>query len=600
MRRVLVWVLLLWVVACRQAQPPAPPPAPLTTGDEAAAGVEDPRLATLLFDHWETVLRLEPVFATALGDHRYDDQLADRSPAGLAAAQQQMVALRDRARAIPFAELPRADQITLGLFLEELEASLGRDVCRFEQWNLSPRGNPFADHAELVELHPVKTEADGQKLLARYRLVPREVEAALANLQLGVAAGLYGNAESVRRTLAMLDGELQKPVKDWAYATPIQTGHGWSPDAEEKFKAELLRILEEELKPAFTRYRNFVKEQIAPKARPAEKSGVGALPIGAECYRASIRVYTNLSRSPEELHRLGLQEIERINGEMRILGKKLFGTDDLAAIVTKLRSDPSLRFQNAAELEVAAESALIAAKAAIPQAFGVLPKADCVIARIPDHEAPFTSIAYYRQPIPDGSKPGEFFVNTYQANTRPRFEMEALAFHESIPGHHLQIAIAQELPAIPAFRKHLGTTAFVEGWALYTERLADELGLYTSDLSRMGMLSFDAWRASRLVVDTGLHALGWSRSQAHAFMRDHTALAENNIDNEVDRYLVWPGQALAYKTGQLEIWRLRREAERNLGKNFDLKGFHDAVLTGGAVTMSVLAQQVEDWVQSRN
>ncbi|MBK6690214.1 MAG: DUF885 domain-containing protein [Deltaproteobacteria bacterium] len=599
MRRI-VWVLSLGAVACRQAVPPDPPPSPANLGDQAAAGVEDPRLGALLIDHWEWVLRQEPVFATSLGDHRYDDQLADRSPAGLAAAQQAMVALRDRARAIPFGELSRPDQVTLGLFIEELEASLGREVCRFEQWNLSPRGNPFADHAELVELHPVKTEADGQKLLARYRLVPREVEAALAHLQLGVAAGLYGNAESVRRTLAMLDGELQKPVSEWAYATPVQKSHGWSPEAEAKFKAELLQILEVELKPAFTRYRNFVAEQISPKARPADKSGVGVLPIGAECYRATVRIYTNLSRSPEELHRLGLQEIERINGEMRILGKKLFGTDDLAAIVSKLRSDPSLRFQNAAELEVAAESALIAAKAAIPQAFGVLPKADCVIARIPDHEAPFTSIAYYRQPIPDGSKPGEFFVNTYQAETRPRFEMEALAFHESIPGHHLQIAIAQELPAIPAFRKHLGTTAFVEGWALYTERLADELGLYTSDLSRMGMLSFDAWRASRLVVDTGLHALGWSRSQAQAFMRDHTALAENNIDNEVDRYLVWPGQALAYKTGQLEIWRLRREAERSLGKNFDLRGFHDAVLTGGAVTMSVLAQQVEDWVQSRN
>jgi uncharacterized protein (DUF885 family) len=218
------------------------------------------------------------------------------------------------------------------------------------------------------------------------------------------------------------------------------------------------------------------------------------------------------------------------------------------------------------------------------------------MARIPPYEAPFSTIAYYRPPHYDGSKPGEYFINTYQPETRPRYELEALTWHESIPGHHLQIAIAQELGELPMYRKLYGSTAFVEGWALYTERLADEMGLYTGDLDRLGMLSYDAWRASRLVVDTGLHAMGWTRAQAEAFMLAHTALTPANIGNEVDRYIAWPGQALAYKFGQLEIFALRRQAEAALGPRFSLPGFHDVVLAGGGVTLPVLRLRVEAWI----
>jgi uncharacterized protein (DUF885 family) len=219
-----------------------------------------------------------------------------------------------------------------------------------------------------------------------------------------------------------------------------------------------------------------------------------------------------------------------------------------------------------------------------------------VVKRIEPYEEKDSTIAYYRQPATDGSRPGTYYVNTYAPETRPRYEAEALAFHESVPGHHVQIAIAQELPGLPEFRRHLGVTAFVEGWALYTERLADEMGLYSSDVDRLGMLSFDAWRASRLVVDTGLHAKGWSRAQAIAFLRDNTALADNNVDNEVDRYIGWPGQALAYKLGQLEIQRLRADAQRRLGARFDVAAFHDALLANGAVSLKVLAGELDRWV----
>jgi uncharacterized protein (DUF885 family) len=212
------------------------------------------------------------------------------------------------------------------------------------------------------------------------------------------------------------------------------------------------------------------------------------------------------------------------------------------------------------------------------------------------HEAPYSTIAYYRQPAKDGSRPGEYMINTYLPETRPRYEAEALAFHEAVPGHHLQIAIAQELKGIPEFRKHEGVTSYVEGWALYTERLADEMGLYSSDIDRIGMLSYDAWRACRLVVDTGLHAKGWSRQQAIDYMFENSVLAKNNIENEVDRYITWPGQALAYKVGQLEILKLREEAKQKLGDKFDIRAFHDVVLRNGAVALPVLRQQVEAYI----
>ncbi len=243
----------------------------------------------------------------------------------------------------------------------------------------------------------------------------------------------------------------------------------------------------------------------------------------------------------------------------------------------------------------AATTALDGARNAMSGYFGRVPKADCVVKPIPDYQAPYSTIAYYRHPTPDGSRSGEYFVNTYAPETRPRHEAEVLAFHESIPGHHLQIAIAQELSQLPAFRRHMGMTAFVEGWALYTERLADEMGLYSSDLDRLGMLSFDAWRAARLVVDTGLHAMGWTRSQTRDFLEANTPAALNNIDNEVDRYLNWPGQALAYKTGQFEILALRAEAEEVLGEAFDLAAFHDVVLEAGAVTLPILRKRVKAW-----
>jgi uncharacterized protein (DUF885 family) len=275
----------------------------------------------------------------------------------------------------------------------------------------------------------------------------------------------------------------------------------------------------------------------------------------------------------------------------------VLGVHGLEATLAALQADPALRFANADEVLATARGTLARAQAAVPAWFGRLPMAACDVVPIPAESAPHQTLAYYAWPALDGSRPGRFHINLHAPETRARYEAEALAFHEAVPGHHLQLAIAQELQDVPTFQRVLGSNAFAEGWALYTESLADEMGLYSSDMDRFGILSFDAWRACRLVVDTGIHGLGWTRDQAIAFMREHTALDDGNIANEVDRYIAWPGQALAYKLGQLEIMRLRARAAAALGERFDIRAFHDAVLEHGAVGLTTLAGNIEAWIE---
>lgn len=590
---------LTLALGCAAGQNGDTPTPPTATGAEdiARAGVEDDALGALLSEHWAYLMKTNPVWATRLGDHRYDDRLGDGSEAAIDADRKATRAFLARAKAVPTEGLSQADATTLELFTSMLEKNAALDVCQFETWALSPRSNPVTNYNELAKAHAIKSNEDANNLLKRYGQAATQIDHTTANLARGAKAGVYANAESVRRVQAMVKDQLAKPVKDWP-PMKIETDYAWGDGEEEKFTTALQKLLENEIRPAFERYGKLLETEIAPNARSPEQTGLGALPFGKDCYQARIAYYTGLPLSAKDIHETGKSEILRINGEMKKLGKKLFGTDALPEILEKLRTDPANFFETSEQIVDKAETALANARAAIPKYFGVLPKADCVVAKIPDYEAPFTTVAYYQQPVPDGSKPGEYYVNLYKPETRTRYEMEALSFHEAIPGHHLQIAIAQELPAMPAFRRHLGLTAFVEGWALYTEQLADEMGLYSGDLDRMGMLSYEAWRASRLVVDTGIHAMGWSRERAKQYMLEHTALAANNIDNEVDRYIVWPGQAVAYKTGQMEIWRLRREAETALGDKFDIKGFHDAVLTGGAVSLPVLKKRVHRWADS--
>ena len=472
--------------------------------------------------------------------------------------------------------------------------------CHLEDWVVDPRDGPQVSYQDLAALQPVKTPADRQALVARWRAMPGTIDQITDNLLMGLAAGKVSARSEVERVARQLDELLARPDGDWPLNAPpgrVPAGT-WRAGERERFQAEVARAIGEGIRPAFARLRTTVRDRILPRARGDNAVGINNVPGGAACYTALARVHTSLLIDPAVVHQLGLDELKRIRREMEALGPAALGTSDFATIQRRLRGeprDPSMFFSSREQIEATAQQALQRASAAMPRFVHRLPRTPCVVKRIESHEEKDAPVAYYRPPAVDGSRSGGYYVNTYDPGSRPRFESEALAFHEAVPGHHVQIALAQEMTGVPEFRKHLGVTAFVEGWGLYAEGLADELGLYSAPLTRMGRLSLEAWRAARLVADTGLHALGWSRAQTVDFFLKNTTTAPNNIETEVDRYIGWPGQALAYKLGELEIRKLRTTAHDRMGSAFDLAAFHDVVLGNGAVTFSVLRDQVDRW-----
>ncbi|HEV8594327.1 MAG TPA: DUF885 domain-containing protein [Thermoplasmata archaeon] len=555
------------------------------------------RLAALAANYWEAQLENQPVFATQLGDRRYDDRLADHRPEALARIEGQYREFLGRVQGIPEAELQDADRVTRTAFLVDLEGEVDHLQCHLEQWRVDPLSGPQVGYMNIESFQPVRTAAEARAMAARWRAMGDALDVHVANLRRGLAVGKVAVRAGVEKVIDELRDLAAKPDGEWALLRPLQVPHeDWREEERDEFRDALAGAVRDRVRPAFLRYQEFLERDVLPASRSEGQPGIMHILGGREDYARLIRVYTSLDLSPEAIHETGMKEVARINGEMERLGAKVFGISDRRATLEKLRTDPELYFTTRDEVAAKAESALKRAKAAIPKWFGRLPKADCEVVRMGEHEEKHSTIAYYRQPAADGSRPGRYYINTYAPETRPRYEAEALAYHEAIPGHHLQLAIMQELSDLPAFRRHGGVTAFVEGWSLYTERLSDEMGLYSSDLDRIGMLSYEAWRACRLVVDTGMHALGWTREQAIDFMVDNTALAKNNIVNEVDRYIAWPGQALAYKTGQLEILALRDRARGRLGDAFDIQTFHDAVLENGAVPLEVLRESIARYV----
>jgi uncharacterized protein (DUF885 family) len=364
------------------------------------------------------------------------------------------------------------------------------------------------------------------------------------------------------------------------------------------FVAARDRVIDEVVRPAVVRYRDVLATEVLPHGRPADRPGLCYLPGGDEIYAGQVRVHTTTERTPEELHRTGLEQVARLAEEYVTLGSRVFGTGDLGEIFQRLRSDPALRWSSAEELLASARTAISRAEAVAPQWFGKLPSQSCVVEAVPADEAPGAVGAYYMQPALDGSRPGTYFANTHRAEERSRYTSEATAFHEGVPGHHFQITIAQELTGLPMLRRRANFNAYIEGWGLYSERLADEMGLYSNDVTRLGMLALDSMRACRLVVDTGLHAKGWSHRQVVDYIEANSVLPMVEIVQETDRYIASPGQALGYMVGRLEIQRIRAEAERTAGARFDIREFHDVVLGNGPLPLTVLDDVVRDWVAS--
>ena len=438
----------------------------------------------------------------------------------------------------------------------------------------------------LVTIQPVGTAEARQDALARWSALPKYLDTEIANLREGVRLKYTAPRSNVRIVISQVDALIDGAASDSPFMSPATR------DKDPAFGSAYGAMYKEQLVPAFRRYRDFLEKEYLPAAR--EDIAVAANPDGLACYAASVRAFSSIPVAPRSVHEIGLQQIDMLMSEMSAIGERTFHTKNVPALMQALRTDKQYLFKNRADLIAYSEAALARAKAAVPNWFGLLPKADVVVQPYPRYREKNASNEY-NAPAEDGSRPGLFYINAYQAEQKPRSPAESTAFHETIPGHHLQIAIALERKDIHPLGRYLGNSGFTEGWGLYAERLADEMGLYSSDLDRLGMLSSQAFRAARLVVDSGIHTMGWTRQQSIDYMLAHTAEASEDIAAEVDRYIIWPGQATAYMLGMLEIRRAREGAQQAMGQQFDMKAFHDRVLEDGAVPISFLEGKIRSW-----
>jgi len=555
-------------------------------------------LADLAARYWDAHLAFHPTLATYLGDRRFDDRLDDRSDAAMDAQRARLAAFTAEADAIDAEALEGEDRITRSALIAQLRVDLAFLDADLGAWSLDPLGGPHIAVLSMEALQPAETPAQARTMVARWNAMGPWLDAHGDGLRSNAAAGRIGVHAAIVKVIDQVESSLGLDDEDLPLLAPLKVDHAdWTAPERDAFDRDLRAAVRDVVRPAMERYLDTLRDDILPIARSNDRPGISHVPGGRDAYTRLIEAHTSLPLTAEAIHAIGLEEVARIDHETAVLGERVLGMADLATIRERLRTDPAMHFATRDEVREMAETSLARARAAIPEWFGILPVADCVVVVMPGHEERHSTIAYYRQPALDGSRPGQYAINTWEPTTRPRYEAQALAFHEAIPGHHLQLAISQELTQLPDFRRHDGPTAYVEGWGLYTERLSDEMGLYSGDLDRIGVLSFDAWRACRLVVDTGMHALGWTRRQAIDFMLEHTVLAENNVINEIDRYIVDPGQALAYKIGQREILRLRAEAKDALGDRFDIRAFHDAVLGHGVVGLETLGEIVRAWTR---
>lgn len=555
------------------------------------------QLAELSQRFWDAALEASPTVATMLGDHRWDDQVEDLSREHEDQLIETLEAFAVEAERIDPNGLDRTDRVTRRSLISEATSHADQMRNRTIEFEVDPM---LGIHMHLVNYIPqltLQTAEHADAMVAKASKAGQVFDQAIERLRQGVANGRTPVRILAEKALGQIDDYLARPIQDDGFLQ-IAPPEGMAEAAVTEWRNRLAEQVAAEVRPGLARYREVVATEVLPAARPQEQAGLCWLPDGDEVYARAVRSFTSLDLDPQKTHQSGLDDIAALEDEYRAMAAGVLGTTDIAEIYDRLRNDSELRFSTPEEVQASAQEALDRANAAVPQWFGRLPKTPCIVQPIPEVGAADATIAYYFPPATDGSRPGIFFINITEPTTRTRFESEALAFHESVPGHHFQIAIAQELEGLPEFRRNATATAYVEGWGLYTERLADEMAMYGSEVARMGMLSFDSWRSARLVVDTGLHALGWSRQQAIDYLKENSPQAENNIVNEVDRYIGYSGQALAYKTGQREIFRLRDEAKRRLGDRFDIREFHDRLLGDGALPLDLLDDLMMEWMQA--
>lgn len=562
----------------------------------AGAAFADPTedFHALLDEAWEAELNDRPVFASRLGDRRFNTRWRDLSLDAFESRQAQRTDFLRRLRRIDIALLAEPDRLNHDLFRRQLEQAIDSHRYREHLMPISHRGG-VQSLETTVESLSLDTVADYEDWLARMAAVPEVIEQTMALQETGRRNGYVPPEILMERVPPQIEAQLVENAAD----SPFYSVFREFPDAiaaedRERLQAAAVEVIDAAIVPAYRDFARYFERTYLPASR--DSVGASELPDGTAYYEYLARAYTTTAMSPEEIHRLGLDEVARIRREMQLVIDEVGFTGSFAEFLEFLRSDPQFYFDSP---EALFDAYLAICKRIDPELvrlFGKLPRIPYGLRPIPATLAPDTTTAYYSRPAADGSRPGYYYVNLYRPEVRPKYEMEVLSVHEAVPGHHLQIALQMELPDMPAFRRYSGFTAFSEGWGLYSESLGYDLGLYRDPYSRFGALTYEMWRAVRLVVDTGIHAKGWTREQAIDFFARNAAKTEHDIVNEVDRYIARPGQALAYKIGQLKMLELRGRAERALGDRFDIRAFHDALLGGGALPLDVLETRMNRWV----
>jgi uncharacterized protein (DUF885 family) len=590
----LVLSLLILAIVWQAA---APAGAQRRAARGRAAGDDVSALNKLFDEEWEWTMREFPTFASQLGDRRYNDRWPDVSIEATERRQQHRLQTLARLQKIERERLSAADRLNYDLFRKDLENDIEDFKLRLYLLPVNQRGG-IQSEDELAELLRFENVKDYEDWLARLRAFPAYVDQTIGLMREGVRARMLWPKVTLQRVPAQLDRQLVSRPEESNFYKPFKRFSKDIPEAEQARLAQAGRdAVARSIIPSLRRLREYFVTEYLPAS--FDHVGVWQWPNGAEAYAFLARRNTTTEMTPEQIHEKGLSEVARIRAEMQKVMTQVGFRGSLKEFFKKLRTDSDFYYKRPEDLLEAYRATAKRIDPNLVKVFKTLPRMPYGVTPIPDTLAPDTTTAYYQQGSPDGSRPGFYYVNLYKPETRPKWEMMALSLHESVPGHHLQISRAMELGEIPKFRRYGGYTAFVEGWGLYAESLGEDMGLYDDPYSKFGQLTYEMWRAVRLVVDTGMHYYKWDRQKAIDYFLDNAAKTELDVTNEIDRYITDPGQALAYKIGELKIKELRARSRSELGDKFDVREFHDIVLGSGAVPLDVLERNVDDWIKQQ-
>ncbi|MCY3412035.1 MAG: DUF885 domain-containing protein [Candidatus Heimdallarchaeota archaeon] len=549
----------------------------------------------LVSEYWEFLLRTNPLSASQFGVHKYNDQLGEVSVEAMLVQLDELRAMNLRYQSISPDSLPSDERMNHRILGYQIQARINNLEAKSYYF---PINSFSAFYYWLPQMHtniPLNGLDDYLNYIARLHAIPQLVEDYTLTLRTAIEQGYTPAKAALKGALDSLNKQIKDdPTESGFYEPFMQFPRSISSDDRLELKTEAQKVIKDKIIPAFSSFAYFMEHEYIPSAR--DNPGAHGLPDGKEFYQAQITRYTTTTLSAQEIHDIGKKEVARIHEEMNEIINDLNFEGDFKQFTQFLRTDPQFYATSADQLLERAAYICKKIDGKLPELFSQLPRLPYGIEVVPEAYAPYTTTAYYSPGNADGTKAGNYYINTYDLPSRPLYELEALTLHEAVPGHHLQIALQHELDNLPDFRKFEWYSAFGEGWALYSERLGLECGFYEDLYSNFGRLSYEMWRATRLVVDTGIHALGWTEEQAVSYMMEHTSLTELNIRNEITRYIGWPGQALAYKMGEIRIRQLRARAEEKLGRRFDIREFHRRLLENGSIPLDILEQVVDEWL----